>query len=136
MCYTQAFPQRTFCHKKSFLVNLFTSSFNWSHREADIFGKKIFLTVSFTSFYFRYVLREVDRKVVMIELVLVWAEALCLWAPLLPIDLTQSGCTNSGIAWTQITSFIMRNVVLTITQLEWLVMTHIIFDRNTEEENI
>ena len=39
------------------------------------------------------------------------------------------------MAQTQITSFIMVKVVLTIAPLEWHVTMHILFDRNTEWEN-
>ena len=60
-----------FCHKKGFLlVNLFTTSFNWSYQEADICGKN-FSSASFTSlnmfliFHFKHVLTEARRKDVM-----------------------------------------------------------------------
>ena len=49
---------------------------------------------------------------------------LSLWAQPLPIILTKSWCTNSGMVWT-------RKVVLIFTLLEWLVAMHIISDRNT-----
>ena len=35
------------------------------------------------------------------------------------------------MAWTWSTSFITRKVVLTITPLDWLLATQVIFDRNT-----
>ena len=57
---------------------------------------------------------------------------LCLLAPPLPVNLTQSWCINSGTAQTQITSSIVGKVESTITPLEWLVAKHIIFDRNPE----
>ena len=69
---------------------------------------------------------------------LVWTEALkqsyayevhhCL--------LMQTWFTNSGTVRTQIISSISAKVVLTIPVLELLVVTRIIFDRNTEEEKI
>ena len=41
--YTQTSLKRNFCNKKCFpLVNLFTTSFNKSHQEADICGEKDF----------------------------------------------------------------------------------------------
>ena len=46
---------------------------------------------------------------------------LCLWALVLPINLTKSWCINSGMAQTRITSSITEKVVLINTQLEWLV---------------
>ena len=64
-------PAKEICHKKGFLlVNLFTSSFNWLHREVDICGKKFssqfhsLLWTFFKIFHFKHVRREVGRKVV------------------------------------------------------------------------
>ena len=56
---------------------------------------------------------------------------LCLWAPPCPIILTQSWYTNSGLARTAESPHLLRDVALTITPLEWLVATHVIFDRIT-----
>ena len=56
---------------------------------------------------------------------------LCLWAPPLPLNLTQSWCANSGMVRTLIISSITGKGVLTITPLKWLFAMHIIFDRNT-----
>ena len=56
---------------------------------------------------------------------------LCLWARPCPINLTQFWYTTSGLAWTLESPHPLRQVVLTITPLEWLVTMHIFFDKNT-----
>ena len=60
---------------------------------------------------------------------------LCLWAPPCPINLTQFWYTNSCLAWIPKSPHPLRKkVALTITPLEWLVVMHIIFDKNTGEK--
>ena len=78
----------------------------------------------FLIFHFKHVLWVVDRKVVT-ELLfsMEWGfkAQLYLVASPKPINLTQSWCTNLGMAWTWITSSITRKVVLNITPMDWLV---------------
>ena len=99
------------CHKKFFLlVNLFTPLLNWSHQGADIFEEKNFLhcfihlTLNMLLIFdFKHVVREVGRKFVMEHVFCMdrdFKAQLCLWAPLCPINLTQSWYTNSGLART------------------------------------
>ena len=100
-----------FCHKKCFLLfNLFSPSLLIGHiRKQTFVGKKflqsfIHLTLNvFLFFHFKHVVREVERKVVMEHVFCMdrdFKAQLCLWAPLCPINLTQSWYTNSGFART------------------------------------
>ena len=131
-CDTQAFLPRKFCHKKSFLVNLFTPLFRHLCEKNFLHSFIHFFECFFLIFHFKHVLKEISRKVVMEPIFSMntgFKPQLHLWAPPLLINLTQSYCTNSVMAQTQITSSMTGKVVLTIPQLEWLVVT--IFDRNT-----
>ena len=56
---------------------------------------------------------------------------LCLWALQSPINLTQFWYANSGLAWYPKIPHPLREKLLTIIPLEWLVSMHIIFDKNT-----
>ena len=112
-----------------------------SHQKAEICGENFSIYCSlihcfecFLIFHFKHVLREVGRKVLMEPvLTMDWGfqAQLYLWSPPLPINVTRSWCTNLARAGTQITISITGKVLLTFTVLEWLVVMHMIFDRNT-----
>ena len=112
-----------------------------SHQKAEICGENFSIYCSlihcfecFLIFHFKHVLREVGRKVLMEPVLTMdrgFQAQLYLWSPPLPINVTRSWCTNLARAGTQITISITGKVLLTFTVLEWLVVMHMIFDRNT-----
>ena len=119
---THKHPHKGFFLRKCFLlVYLFTTSFNISHQESNICGKTIFFSsIHFFRHSFFWIL-EVGRKVVMEPVFNMGRDfkaQLSLYAPPGHTNLTQSWCTNSGIARTRITSSIMGKVAFTITPLE------------------
>lgn len=134
------FPTHRHSHKRNFVTKkvLFLLICLHLHiidhiRKHTFEGKKFFHSfIHFT--HFKHVLKEVDRKVVT-EPVFIsdrgFTIQLCLWAPPLPHNLTQTWCKNSGMAWTLINSSITGNVLSTITPLKWLFAMYIIFYRNT-----
>ena len=121
--------------KKAFFLLICLHNHLIDHISRHTSMGKFFFTVSFTSlkvfffliFHFKYVLREVRRKVAMgpvFSMDRSIKAKLCLWAPPLLINLTESLCTNSGMAQTRITPSITGKVELTITPMEWLLATH------------
>ena len=84
-----------------------------------------------------YILGEIDTKVVVeseFSMDRGFKAQLFLRVPPLFINLTQSWCTDVGMAWTQVPISIRRKFVLTITPLEWMVATHIIFNKKKKQE--
>ena len=133
------FPTDTYSCKWNFVTKVFflliCLHFHIiDHIRKQTFEGKRFLHSFIHFIYFKHAFKEVDRKVAMESVFSMsrdFKAQLCLWTPPLPINSTRSWCTNSGMAPTEITSSILEKVVLTITRLEWLLATHINFDRNT-----
>ena len=104
---------------------------NYLHLYEQIANSNCIRAVSRTNCF--HVLREVEK--LGLKTNLVWIKALRhRYASKVHYYLLIEEinfCTNSGMGRTRIPLSITRNVVLTITQLEWLVATYTTFDRIT-----
>ena len=114
--YEMIYPWDYFWRTKVVLDTIF--SYHFVDRDLGNFLKSfINLFELFFNFHFTHVLIEVGRKGMkepVFSMNRGFKAQLCLWAPPLPINLTQSWFTNSGMTQTWITSTITRKFVLNI----------------------